>query len=217
VTSEDPKTASGVRYRSFLIRLPLTLFAVIVVWWFALSPALDIGVSQLAETLIRAFEYPRVTRLVVAEDLLQVHRSDFRSGSAIPTIPLTEIHFNTIVLLALSLSLSRPFSRRRLERLFMAWCVLFVLQSLNLVFHVKCIYALQLGEWSNQNYSSFGRNVFGFFRYFTDLPVRFSAPFLVWMGFNWDAVTDLIGTRSETKSTGRARKKGKRKTVKNNG
>jgi hypothetical protein len=189
----------------------------IVLWMLVLRPVLDLGVSWLAETLVRSFEYPRVTRLVAIDHVLQVRRSDFRSGSAIPTIPLTEIHFNTIVLLALSLSLSRPFSRRRLERLFMAWCVLFVLQSLNLVFHVKCIYALQLGDWSIQNYSSVGRNVFGFLRYFTDLPVRFSAPFLVWMGFNWDAVTELIGTRVDTKSTGKARKKGKQATDKKNG
>jgi len=184
-------------HRAFLARLPLALVIVILVWWLALRPALDTGVSKLAEILVRAFEYPRVTRLVVEDHVVQVHRSDFRGGSAIPTVPLTEIHFNTIVLLALWLSLARPFSRRRLERLFMAWCVLFVIQSLNLVFHVKCIYALQLGEWSVQHYSALGRNLFGFLRYFTDLPIRFSAPFLVWLGFNWDAVTDLIGTRRQ--------------------
>ena len=79
----------------------------------------------------------------------------------------------------------------------MGWTLLFLTQSLNLVFHVKCIYALGLGEWSVQNYSSFARNLFGFLRYFTDLPGRFSFPFLLWLGFNWDQIAVLVGTRIE--------------------
>jgi hypothetical protein len=181
--------------------------------WMVMRPALDAGVSRTAQILVRAFEYPRVTRLIVDQHAVQVRRSDFRSGSAIPTVGLTEIHFSTIVLLALSLSLNRPFSRHRLERLFMAWVVLFFLQSLNLVFHVKCIYAIQLGEWSVLNYTSFARNVFGFLQYFTDLPGRFAAPFLLWMGFNWDAVTELIGTRPPPKSKSK-KKKGTKKSAK---
>ena len=109
-------------------------------------------------------------------------------------MPLTDITFNVIVLMALYLALPRPQSRRQLERLFMGVCVLYLTQALNLVFHVKTLYALGLGEWSHQHYSDFARNVFGFFRYFTDLPGRFSFPFLIWLGFNWDSVMTLLGT-----------------------
>jgi hypothetical protein len=181
-------------YRTFLKRMPVTLLAALVLW-LVLRPGLHVAVPRLSEVLIRAFEYPRVTRLVTTGHVVEVRRTDFRSDSATPTVGLTEIHFNTIILLALYLAIPRPFSRTQLERLFMGWCVLFLIQSLNLVFHVKCIYALGLGQWSVQHYSDLARNLFGFLRYFTDLPGRFSSPFLIWLGFNWDQVAVLIGTR----------------------
>jgi len=162
--------------------------------WLALRPVIETAVAGLAQTLIRSFEYPRVTRLVVDDHRAQVRRSDFRTNSQIPALALTDITFNTIVLLALYFALPKPFSRRQLERLFMGVCVLFLTQALNLVFHVKSLYALGLGEWSQQHYSALARNVFGFLRYFTDLPGRFSFPFLIWLGFNWEVVMQLLGT-----------------------
>lgn len=182
----------GALYRSFLKRLPLTLVVAMLVW-LALRPVLDSAVSGFTQLLIRSFEYPRVTRLVVEDHRAVVHRSDFRTDSGIPAMPLTEKHFNTIVLLALYLALPKPFSRRQLERLFMGWCILYLTQTMNLFFHVKCLYALSLGEWSVQHYSDLARDFYGFWRYFTDLPGRFSFPFLIWLGFNWDLVTQLIG------------------------
>jgi len=179
-------------YRSFLKRLPMTLLAAMLLW-LALRPVLDVAVSGFAQLLVRSFEYPRVTRLVVEDHSAEVRRSDFRTDSGIPAIPLTEKHFNTIVLLALYFALPRPFSRRQLERLFMGWCILYLTQTMNVLFHVKCLYALSLGEWSVQNYSDLARDFYGFWRYFTDLPGRFSFPFLIWLGFNWDLVTRLIG------------------------
>lgn len=181
-------------YRSFLKRLPATLVIAMLVW-LALRPVLDTAVAGFAQLLVRSFEYPRVTRLVVEDHKAEVHRSDFRTDSGIPAMPLTEKHFNTIVLLALFLALPRPFSRRQLERLFMGWCILYLTQTMNLFFHVKCLYALSLGEWSLLHYSDLARDFYGFWRYFTDLPGRFSFPFLIWLGFNWDLVTQLIGPR----------------------
>jgi hypothetical protein len=194
--SEKARPADSA-YRRFLRRLPLALVVAMAVW-LMLRPALDVAVPKLAEVLIRAFEYPRVTRLVPSEHWVEVRRSDFRTGSAIPKVPLTEIHFNTIVLLALHLATARPLSRTQLERLLMAWCLLYLTQSLNLVFHVKTIYALALGEWSGQNYSPVSRNLFASLQYFTDLPGRFAFPFLFWMGFNWDRVMELVGITDES-------------------
>ena len=167
-----------------------------MVLWLVIRPALDSAVASLAQVFIRAFEYPRVTQLVVDDHWVHVRRSDFRSDSRIPTIPLTENNFNTIVLLALYMALPRPFSRRQLERLFMGWCVLYLTQAMNLLFHVKTLYAVNLGDWSLQAYSDFARNFYGFWQYFTDLPLRFSAPFLIWLGFNWDVVKELVRTDS---------------------
>lgn len=175
----------------FLLRLPIALVLVMASWYLA-RPALDAAITGLAEVLVRAFEYPRVTTLVSEDHLAQIRRADFRTNSPIPAIPLTENHFNTIVLLALYFSLPRPFSRRQLERLFMGWCVLYLTQVVNLALHVKCVYAFSLGDWSMATYSDIARNVYGYLRYFTDLPGRFSFPFLIWLGFNWDRVTRML-------------------------
>ena len=196
-------------YRSFLRKLPLTLLIAMVAW-LVLRPVLDTAISGFAQLLIRSFEYPRVTRLVVGDHKAEVYRSDFRTDSGIPAIPLTEKHFNTIVLLALFLALPKPFSRRQLERLFMGWCILYLTQSMNLFFHVKCLYALSLGDWSLQHYSDFSRDFYGFWRYFTDLPGRFSFPFLIWLGFNWDLVNQLLRP-AETESEDQSRKLEKKK------
>jgi len=187
------RTAERAPHTRFLLRLPVALLVALALW-LVLRPVIDTAVAGLAGTLIRTFEYPRVTRLVVEDHRAQVRRSDFRTDSQIPALALTDITFNTIVLLALYFAFPRPFSRRQLERLFMGACVLYLTQALNLVFHVKTLYALGLGEWSQQHYSDLGRNVFGFLRYFTDLPGRFSFPFLIWLGFNWDVVMQLLGT-----------------------
>jgi len=192
----------------FLRRLPVTLIAAVVIW-LLLRPVIDTAVAGLAQTLIRSFEYPRVTRLVVEDHQAQMRRTDLRTDSRVPSVSMTEVTFNTIVLLALYLALPHPFSRRQLERLFMGWCVLYLSQSINLLFHVKTLYAMGLGEWSQHHYSDFARNVFGFGRYFTDLPGRFSFPFLIWLGFNWSVVMKMLGIQEED-----AEKLGKKKRVK---
>ena len=181
----------------FLRRLPITLLAAVVIW-LVLRPAIDTMVAGLAQTLIRSFEHPRVTRLVVEDHRAQMRRSDLRTDSKVPSVSMTEATFNTIVLLALYLALPHPFSRKQLERLFMGWCVLCLSQSINLLFHVKTLYSMGLGEWSQHHYSDLARNIFGFGRYFTDLPGRFSFPFLIWLGFNWEVVMKMLRVSEDT-------------------
>jgi len=194
-------------FRTFIRRLiPMLLLAMLV--WGVLRPALDGAISASAQLLIRAFEYPRVTHLVTEDHRAQVRRTDLTT-SRVPTVALTEIHFNTIVLLALFLSLPEPLSRRQLERLFMGWCVLLLSQTLNLVFHVKCIYAFDLGQWSLAAYSDLARNAYGFLRYFTDLPGRFSFPFLIWLGFSWDQLSGMINTSATEATPSPTRRRGR--------
>lgn len=199
--------------QGFLRRLPMTLIAAVVVW-LLLRPMINTAVAGLAQTLIRSFEYPRVTRLVIEDDQAQMQRTDLRTDSKVPSVSMTEVTFNTIVLLALFLALPRPFSRMQLERLFMGWCVLCLSQSINLLFHVKTLYAMGLGEWSQHHYSDLARNVYGFGRYFTDLPGRFSFPFLIWLGFNWEAVMRMLGIQEVEAAKGRPDSKRKKQQVK---
>jgi hypothetical protein len=200
---------------SLLKRLPLTLVSAMVVWAL-LRSTLDMAVPAFSQLLIRGFEVPRVTRLVVVpEHRIEVRRADLHVKSGVMTIPLTEIHFNTIVLLALYLALPRPFSRQQLERLFMGWCILYLTQTVNLIFHVKLLYAVGLGEYSQQAYSDLARNLYGFGKLFTDLPGRFSFPFLIWLGFNWNHVMAAVaGTARQSKdgqTGGRLAKKARRR------
>jgi hypothetical protein len=201
----------NVAPRAFLRRLPITLVVAIVVW-LLLRPAIDWAVAGLTQTLVRAFEYPRVTRLVVVEHRTEMRRTDLHTESKVPTVSMTEVTFNTIVLLALYLALPRPLSRKQLERLFMGWCVLVLCQSLNLFFHVKTLYATGLGEWSELHYSAVARNIFAFGQYFTDLPGRFSFPYLIWLGFNWDVVMKMLDvSRDEDKKGKKTSKQRKNK------
>ena len=195
--------------RGFLRRLPLTLIGAIIVW-LLLRPAIDSLVAGLAQTLVRSFEHPRVTRLVIEDHRVQVRRSDLRVDSKVYSVSMTEVSFNTIVLLALYLALPRPFSRRQLERLFMGWCVLVVSQATNLVFHIKTLYATGLGDWSLHYYSDLARNIFGFGRYFTDLPGRFSFPFLIWLGFNWEVVMKMLRMPEDSNENPGSRQKKKK-------
>ncbi len=157
--------------------------------WLAVRPALDAGICGFAQFLIRSFEIPKVTRIVPEDHYARLQRADLRSDSRLPALPLTEIHFNTIVLLTLFLALPRPHSRRQLERLFMAWTTLFALQTLNLVFHVEFLYATSLGPWSLEHYGAFLRNLYGFLQYFFDLPVRLGAPLVLWVAYNWEILS----------------------------
>ena len=88
--------------------------------------------------------------------------------------------FIFFVLFALFFALPRPFSRRQMERLFMGWSLLYLSQTLNLVFHVEFFYATGfgelnaagVGEWSTERYSDLARDVYGLLRHFTDLVRR---------------------------------------------
>lgn len=182
-------------HRRFVSRLPVAALVALALW-VLIRPALDGAVSGFAQLLIRAYEYPKVTRLVVVGHRAEVRRADLRTDSGVPTVALTEIHFNTIVFLALCLALPRPWSRKQLERLLMGWSLLYLSQSLNLLFHVKFLYASAFGAWSLQSYSAVARNVFGFLQYATDLPGRFAFPFAIWLGFNWDRVMPIVGLAS---------------------
>ena len=74
---------AGNQHRGFLRRLPFTL-VISMVLWLSIRPALDVAVAGFAELLVRSFEYPRVTRLVVADHSAEIRRNDFRTDSAIP-------------------------------------------------------------------------------------------------------------------------------------
>ncbi len=178
-------------FHTFLRRLPVATILALMAW-ILLRSVLDSAVCGFSQILVRTFETPRVTRLAVVDHRAEIRRADFRADSAIPTVALTEIHFNTTVLLALFLSLRRPLSRRRLGRLTGGWSILFLSQVFNLAIHVKYLYASAMGEYSLQHFSDLSRNVYGLLQLTGDLPVRFSLPFVIWIGLNWQDVMEML-------------------------
>jgi hypothetical protein len=68
----------------------MTLIAAVVVW-LLLRPMINTAVAGLAQTLIRSFEYPRVTRLVIEDDQAQMQRTDLRTDSKVPSVSMTEV------------------------------------------------------------------------------------------------------------------------------
>ena len=180
----------------FLRRLAVAALAGLVLWALV-RPALDGTISNVAEAILRAFEHPRTTHLVVVEHRAEVRRADLRTDSAVPAVPLTGIHANTVVLLALFWALARPWSPEQLRRLLVGWSLLILVQSLNLVFHVKVVYSSGLGEWSAQHYSELARALWGYLRHAADLPVRFALPFALWAWLNWDQVSVIAGLRTD--------------------
>lgn len=183
---------AGSGLRSFLLRLPVATLLALVAWTL-LRPALDAATAGLAEILIRAYEHPRVTRLAAVDHRAEVRRADYRTDTGVPTIALTEVHSNTVVLFALFLALGRPLARIQLERLIMGWALLFLCQVVNVMAHVKFIYATSLGAWSLMEYSDLARNFYGYLQVATDLPVRLAAPVVIWAGMSWGTMADLFG------------------------
>lgn len=187
-------------FRAFLRRLPVATILALMAW-ILLRSVLDSAVCGFSQILVRAFESPRVSRLAVVDHRAEIRRADFRTDSAIPTVALTEIHFNTAVLLALFLSLRRPLSKRQLGRLTAGWSILFFSQFFNLAIHVKFLYASAMGEYSLQHFSDLSRNFYGLLQLTGDLPVRFSLPFVIWIGLNWQEVMAMLGKEAVKRSS----------------
>ena len=71
--------------------------------------------------------------------------------------------------------------------------ILFISQAFNLAIHVKFLYTSAMGEHSLQHFSDLSRNFYGLLQLTGDLPVRFSLPFVIWIGLNWQEVMEMLG------------------------
>lgn len=150
--------------------------------WTFLSPLYNGVVAKGAETLIRAFESPKVTRLPAApaENYVSVERSDFDPRSKRPAIPVHDLTFNIILLTTLFALEARPFSDRNIGGFVVATLLLAVTHVLGLIAEVMSIYALKLGPWSRVNYSAFERNFWGVANHSYRLVLMYAFAFAIW-------------------------------------
>jgi hypothetical protein len=178
--------------RRFLRRLPLALLAAVVLWALA-KPAYGHFLAAVTQALARATEKPRAAVVKVDGNYAMIGRTDFRAGSGWLKTSLVQVHYNLVPFLTLVLALPGSLAGRGWRRLVLALAVMVLAHVLGLLWQLKCFYAFDMGPWSEANYSVFARNVYGSLRYFWDLPVTFTLPLLLWLGFFADRTLPLVG------------------------
>ena len=163
-------------------RLPLALLAAALIW-LALRQAWDPALGWVTQGLSRLFEAPWATQIVVDQDHAIIGRRDMRADSGRLSQSLTQIEFNLVPFLALVLAIKGWWRQDGLQRLGGALLLFFMSHVLSLLWHVKYFFATSLGPWSQAGYSDAARQVYGALRYFFDIPVTFTLPLLLWVGF----------------------------------
>lgn len=166
-------------------------FALGLAFWFGFARAYERGLAAGAGIVTNLFESPDVTRLRTEGSQILVDRRDFPPGSARPSLPAPDIHFNFVLLGALFAMDPRPLRGAHVGRFLAAAASLFVVHVLALVFQVQSVYATSLGAWSDANYGKFASNFWAAGWHFYLIAGRFAAPFALW----W-----LFGRREEEDS-----------------
>lgn len=154
-----------------------------VVLWVTLSPLYNEAVAKGAEFSIRLFERPAVTRLVVDADdgnYATVDRTDFDPRSKRPGVPVSDLTFNVILLIALFAMEKRPFSDRNIRGLVVAMILLSVTHVFGLITEVMSIYVAKLGPWSRVHYGEVARTFWGVANHFYRLVLMYAIAFALW-------------------------------------
>jgi hypothetical protein len=190
--SRRPRTELG----RFLRLLPVAVVAAAAIWLVVRRPY-NVALCWAAEQVARQTEYPRAAMVQADGDYAILGRTDLRSDSGRLRTSLTQISFNLIPFLALVLATPGSLKRGGWKQLAFALPLLSLSHLLALILQLKCFYAFSLGAWSDANYSSLARNVYGGLRYFFDLPITFCLPLLLWVGAFPERVQALGGLRAE--------------------
>lgn len=178
--------------RRFLKRLPLSILAAVAIWAIV-RPAYNTVICATAQGVARAFENPRAALITPEGDYAFLSRTDLRADSSRLKTSLTQVHFNLVPFLALVFALPGSLRGGGWKRGLAALGVMAASHVLALIWQLKYLYAFSLGPWSTANYSDFARNVYGFLRYFFDLPVTFTLPLLAWVAAFPHRVLPLVG------------------------
>lgn len=158
----------------------LAAFVVAVAIWAGVSPLYDRVVAAGAELTLRTFESPKVTRLTANGTDVKVDRSDFDPRSPRPGLPVIDLTFNWVLLVALFAINARPFSDRNIFRFVLASLILYVTHVLALATEVMSIYVLRLGPWSRAKYGAFARNFWGTLNHSYRFVLMFAIVFGLW-------------------------------------
>ncbi|HVR40485.1 MAG TPA: exosortase H-associated membrane protein [Thermoanaerobaculia bacterium] len=161
-------------------------FVLGVVLWTMLSPIYNRVIETGAEFTIRLFESPSVTSLkpdTDNESYATIDRSDFDPRSKRPGVPVSDLTFNVILLIALFAMESRPFSDRNIRGFVFAAIVLAFTHVFGLITEVMSVYVLKLGPWSTVHYGDVARNFWSVANHFYRLVLMYGIAFALWWIF----------------------------------
>jgi hypothetical protein len=154
----------------------------VVLWWALASPYARL-LASVSESLMRLAERPPVTRLAADGTELVIDRDDFPRASPRPALLLMDLTANIIVLTTLFAAARRPFADRNIVGLLLAILSLVAVHVIAVIVNVQAIYALRLGAWSERNYGSVARNIWGAGAHFYSVVGVFGAAFALWWLF----------------------------------
>jgi hypothetical protein len=176
-----------------------------VALWVMLTPVYDRVIASGAQALMRAFERPPVTRLRPAEKgYVTVDRSDFDPRSKRPAIPIRDLTFNFVLLVALFAASRRTFSDRNIGGFLAASAILALTHILAAITAVMAIYVAKLGAWSQVNYGAFARNFWGVSNHFYRLVFMYAIAFGLWWILR-DSSEGGAGTKPRAKAAKKKR------------
>jgi hypothetical protein len=165
--------------------------------WVYLTPAYDRFIAAGAETVMRAFEKPKVTHLRLAADgFVTVDRADFDPRSKRPAIPIHDLTFNIALLTALFAASKRTFSDRNIAGFLIALVLLAVTHIFGAIAEVMAIYVAKLGMWSTVHYSELDRNIWGVLNHFYRLVLMYAFAFGLWWIFRGPDTLPVKGAAS---------------------
>lgn len=184
----------GIKWRVAL--KALAGFAAGVAIWFLLSPVYDRVIAAGAEAVIRATERPKVTSLrPQADNYVTVDRRDFDPRSKRPGIPIRDLTFNFVLLLALFAAVPRPLSDRNFGGFLSASAILAVTHVLATVVEVMTLYSGKLGPWSRAHYGDFARNAWGVANHSYRVVLMYAIAFALWWVFRDPGLEPVKGKK----------------------
>lgn len=192
-----------MNFGRFLRNLALAAVPVIAVWW-VITPVYNRFLMRASENLVQLTESPDRTTLALHETHhFLISRNDVRGQTStghVYSVRATDVHFPTILMAVLFLATPGVSLRDRFTSLGWALLATIFFHLISLVFWVKFAYATQLGSWSMQNYTAFGRNFWGLGKHLLDLPFKFAWPLVMWIAFFGPS---LLPSAPKTESDGR--------------
>ncbi len=171
------------RLRRILTRLPVAALAALALWLAGGDEVWGRALVPVAEWGLRLGESPKVSFLSYEDGEALIRRSDLSTRSALPAVPLQPITANLVLLLALTWATPGAWTTRGVLGTVAAAAALLASHVLHLLFTIQTVYAMDLGAWSEVAYRQWQREVFGGFRYFFDIALKYALPPAFWAAF----------------------------------